>query len=422
MRILFINTLDESGGAAIITQRLMNGLREMYNTENHLLVKTKEGTAQNTAQILTSGMPVISEKIIDRVTRSLGLLYQFFPFSSRKILEAAKTFQPDVINLHNTHGAYFATPLLEKLSRVAPIVWTLHDMWSFTANASHSFGNMSWKYLKNDADQKKIPPVIGINTGSWLLKQKKRIYAHSDLTIVTPSLWLKKLAIQSPLFAGKQIQHIYNGIYTSVFKPLDKQFAKKKLQLPVGKTIMFSSHFLRKNNPWKGGHDLLEILQKIDSRSTEKINLLILGEGTFDELNALKNFNVFYKGYVKDELEMVTCLNAADLFVYPTRADNLPNVLIESIACGTPCITFDIGGNSEIIRHDFNGIVIDPFDFTNFALKTVDLLYNEQQLKAYANNCLVITKELFLINLMIDRYHSLFEQVIAARKNAQTRK
>ena len=417
MRILFINTIDTVGGAAVVMQRLMKGLHEYYDTENRLLVKTKKEESEYTTKILSNRSEIIIEKIIDRVTRPLGLLYQVFPFSSRKILSVIESYKPDIINLHNTQSAYFATPLIEEIAKAAPIVWTLHDMWSFTGNASHTFGNMSWKELKNDNELKKIPPSIGINTGSFLLRQKKRIYQNSNITFVTPSIWLKQLAEQSPLFEGKSIHHIYNGIDTNTFYPQNKQLAKQELGLsPDDPVIMFSSHFIQKNNPWKGGTDLLKILEKLNTYSNKKINFLVLGEGRLDDLNSFSNFNVFFKGYVHEEKYMVKCLSAADLFIYPTRADNLPNVLIESIACGTPCITFDIGGNNEIIKHNFNGLIIPPFDFDKFATSTISLLNDKERLIEYSSNSLSTVRNYFRLNTMIKSYYDLFQNIINANK------
>src|SRR5215467_2628511 len=101
MRVLFINTTDTSGGAAVIIQRLIKGLEQTHHAKNLLLVKAKDGTDPETKKILENSTQIFTEKIIDRLTRPAGMLYQFFPFSSKKILEAAKTFQPDIINLHN---------------------------------------------------------------------------------------------------------------------------------------------------------------------------------------------------------------------------------------------------------------------------------------------------------------------------------
>lgn len=413
MRILYINTTDIAGGAAVVMQRLMHGLQQQYGAKQLLLVKTKQGEAATTKAILSNKLDIYSEKIIDRISRQLGLLYQTFPFSSRHILAMAEAFKPGVINLHNTHGAYFATPLIARLSKIAPIVWTLHDMWSFTGNASHTFGNMSWKEMKNDDSLKKIPPAIGINTGSWLLRQKKRVYGRSALSIVTPSQWLYNLALQAPVFSGKKIYQVYNGVDPNIFFAADKSAIKQKLDIdPASPVIIFVSHFLTRNNPWKGGNDLLEILSRINKLATRKITLLMLGEGRHQDLAGFTNLDIVYTGYLQGDAAVRERLQAADLFIYPTRADNLPNVLVESIACGTPCITFDIGGNAEIVKHNYNGIIIPAFNFDAFASETIALLNDDDKRAQFSANCLAHTQENFLLNTMVREYYRIFEEAI----------
>jgi glycosyltransferase involved in cell wall biosynthesis len=412
MRILFINTSDIAGGAAVVMQRLIQGLAQQYATEHLVLVRDKQGDTAKA--ILTSSFEKNTEKIIDRITRPLGLLYQFFPFSSQRMLAAARSFKPDVINIHNTHGGYFATPLIAKLSKIAPVVWTLHDMWSFTGNASHTFGNMSWKEMKNDPELKKIPPSIGLNTGAFLLRQKKRVYEKARLSIVTPSKWLHDLAVQSPVFRGKNIYQVYNGIDPQHFSPGNKLQSRQKWKIaPDAPVIIFMSHFLTRNNPWKGGNDLLEILSRINKKATRKITLLMLGEGTHQDLAGFDNLDIVYTGYLHGDAAIRECLQAADLFIYPTRADNLPNVLVESIACGTPCITFNIGGNAEIVRNDFNGIIIGPFNFDTFATKALALLNDEKKLSQFSASCLQVTQENFLLNKMVNEYYSIFAKCTA---------
>jgi glycosyltransferase involved in cell wall biosynthesis len=412
MRILFINTVDQGGGAAIVMQRLIKGLIQSYATENLVLVKEKKGCSQDTLPLLTNPAQIISEKIIDRLTRKTGLLYQFFPFSSNRLVNVARSFRPHIINLHNTQSGYFATPLIARLSKIAPIVWTLHDMWSFTANAAHTFGNMSWRELKNDSELAKIPPSISLNTGKWLLRQKKTVYAKSDLTLVSPSIWLKKMAEQSPVFEGKNIHHIYNGIDSTVYKPKDKLSCKSKIGAPLDcKTVMFSAQDLDSNNPWKGGADLIAILSKMSAITERKINFLAVGKGNSSAFKSVPNVNIINTGYVHSETDMCDYLNAADLFIYPTRADNLPNVLVESIACNTPCITFDIGGNKEIISNNANGLIIPPFDLDMFAADAVSLLHDEKRLAQFSSACSSIVKERFQLRSMVDLYYTLFKKI-----------
>jgi len=266
--------------------------------------------------------------------------------------------------------------------------------------------------MKSDKSLIKIPPSIGINTGAFLLKLKRKIYNQSDITIVTPSLWLKKLADQSPVFEGKKIIHIYNGVEEAVFFKKNKQTSRLALGLPTDvKTIMFSAESISIKNAWKGGGMLLEILKKINELTKKKINLLVLGHGEMKELDLLKNFKVFHQGYVSSAEVMNNCLNAADVFIYPTKADNLPNVLVESISCGTPCVTFDIGGCSEIIKDGKNGYIIKPFNFNEFAIKAIELLNNEDKLSTFSSNCIDIAKEKFRLKDMADDYFDLFTTI-----------
>lgn len=409
MRVLFINTTDVNGGAAIAAGRLMKGLEQYHNTENFFLVRYQKGSLPLTETTISSFFEKVVERSVDKLANAAGMQYLFYPFSSSKILKYAKALKPDIISLHNTHGGYFATPLLAKLSKIAPIVWTLHDMWSFTGNAAHTFGNTSWKEMKNDRSLIKVPPSIGINTGAFLLKLKRKIYNQSDLTIVTPSLWLKKLADQSPVFEGKKVIQVYNGVEASVFFKKNKELCRLALGLPTDvKTIMFSAESISIKNAWKGGEMLLNILKKINDLTKEKLNLLVLGNGEMKEITAFENFTVFHQGYVSSAEVMSNCLNAADVFIYPSKADNLPNVLVESISCGTPCVTFDIGGCSEIIEDGKNGYVIKPFNFDEFAIKVIGLLNNEDKLSTFSSNCIDIAKEKFRLEDMADQYFSLF--------------
>jgi glycosyltransferase involved in cell wall biosynthesis len=412
MRILFINAFESTGGAAKIASRLMKGLAEYYGTENHYLVRYKKSSDNKTQTTVSTFFEKAIERSLGKVTDLIGMQYLFYPFSSKKILQYAREIQPDIISLHNTHGGYFATPLLSKLSKIAPVVWTLHDMWSFTGNAAHTFGNTSWKQLKNDPHLRKIEPAIGINTGARLLRMKKKIYQQSDITLVSPSIWLASMARESPVFEGKKIIHIYNGVDESVFQKKDKFSCRKKLGLPSdGKVIMFSAENISIKNPWKGGDHLLQILSRINQRSTVKISLLMIGTGQLDELARFDNFRVFNQGYIKNEQEMCDALNAVDILIYPTKADNLPNILVEAIACGTPCITFNIGGNNEIIINNSNGYIIEPFNFDDFADKTISLLNEPEKLRQFSDIALKEVQNKFKLKHMTDAYYKLFSTI-----------
>jgi len=407
MRVLFVNMFEKRGGAAIVADRISKVLTERFGVECHGAFAYTAGQSAGTTQLRSKSGELV-EKIIDRLSNKAGLQYQFFPFSSGKLLSTIERVKPDVISLHNTHGGYFATPLLAKISQHAPVVWTLHDMWSFTGNSAHTFGDVSWQQLKQARHLNSIYPAIGINTGAFLLRQKARVYGRSNLTVVTPSQWLHSLAVKSPVFRGKEIVHINNGVDLKVFRPYDKAEVRASLDIPAdARVLMFSADYL-KNNPWKGGNDLVEALKLISQGWQGQVHLVIAGHAEGGWLSELPNFVVHYTGYISEEASMARYLSASDLFLYPTRADNLPNVLVEAIACGVPCVTFDVGGCGEIVLNRVNGVVVGPAQTRAMAESVIALLGDDEKRTSFAREARMHAEREFSAEVMGRQYFDLF--------------
>ena len=415
MKILVINLTDKIGGSAITTYRLCKSLEQFYDDiETFFAVGIKSTWDPKVFCTRTRGYERYIEKILDNVTNRFGFQYCWFPFSSKNILQRLQAIQPDIVYLRNIHGGYFDTSLIEKLSKQAPIVWTLSDMWSFTGHCAHSFGDMSWKNLDCGCPDKSIFPAIGRNTGKWLLRRKKKIYERSNITLVTPSKWLNSLATLSPVFHNKKIVQIYNGFDLNVFRPKNKDACRVSLDIPIdAKVLMFSARSISNQNPWKGGSDLLNILESINKKTKTSIHLLILGDGELDWLYRLKNFVIHHIGYVKNDILLATCYSAADVLLYPTRADNLPNVLLEAISCGLPCITSDIGGCGEIIDDSDNGYVLEATELELFASKANELLNSPDKRQLFSVNARKSAEKYFSLQNMCQNYHKLFCETIS---------
>ncbi|MBF0442345.1 MAG: glycosyltransferase [Oligoflexales bacterium] len=416
MKILFINTNDSLGGAAVAVTRLRQSLGRNFGSQTHLLVKNRASNDPLVYCTTSSRTAWLTERLVDKISSKVGLLYQYFPFSPEFILKKASELAPDAINLHNIHGGYFTTSLIPKLSRIAPIVWTLHDMYSFTANAAHTFGDISWTKMQSGPRDKHIYPKVGINLGSFLMRQKKKHYAASDITIVPTSRWITELAKEAPVFEGKEIINIPNGIDTTVFAPQIKAECRKKLEVDEkARVIMFSADNLS-NNPWKGGKLLVEILNLIDEAAVrknmaEKIVLLVLGLGNLDGIDNLKNMEIRHVSrYFGPENAKALAQHyaAADLFIYPTRADTFPLVLEEAISCGIPAIAFDVGGCDSLVRNDVSGLLIKPFDIKAFASETLALLFSDERLRRLSENGRRFICENYDDRSIAGRYHDLF--------------
>ncbi|MCE5336497.1 MAG: glycosyltransferase [Desulfobacteraceae bacterium] len=375
MKILFINSIDIVGGAAIAAWRIASGLEKHCGTENHFLVATKKSNFANVHQVIPPGkIPRLIDSYMDGFASRLGLQYLWIPFTSRRIFSLASRIRPDVISLHNIHGGFFPMPLLSRLSEIAPIVWTLHDMWGFTRNAAYTNGNYAWMRMRSFEGEKDLYPEIGLDTGSLLLHFKKHVYAKSRLVIVSPSRWLCSLAKAAPLFEGKDKFHIPNGIDTELFRPIGKAEARTRLGIPPeGRYFIFDTSWIH-SVPRKGGKSLIEILQQVNAGATGTVKCLVLGSELPAELRDLPRLEFHIRGYVDTEADMAVYYNAADLLIFPSQDDNLPNVLVESICCGTPCVAFEVGGVRDIIHDGVSGYCLPPFNTKAFAAKVLDLM------------------------------------------------
>jgi len=300
MKILFINISDIKGGAAKSIWRIAQTLESIYNTENLFIVRSKFSKAKNV-------IGVRGNRLINILFNIVGLQYKFLP-TSHKVIRIARKFKPDIISLNQIEGGYFQTRDLIKLSKIAPIFWTMHDEWAFNNNASSKALNKI---------ESKIYPWIGIRWGNWLLNQKKKIFDKSRFQIIFPSNSLRDKNI-----LNKASHIIPNGIDIDKFKP--------------GKVSNLLFIAEKKSKAYK----LDEILKQLDEIITYKIILTIIGEGLF--LKRYKNILIDNKGFL-DEDELLYYYHNADLLIYPSQADNCPLVVIEAMSCGLPVVAFEVG-------------------------------------------------------------------------------
>ena len=410
MKIAFINKYDTRGGAAIAALRLARGLELRHHTENRFLVGNKNSSDPRVLATRDPGWQQALERGINLVTGWLGFQYYFFPVSTPRILAELRRFRPEVISLHNIHGGYFDTGLLEKLGSLAPVVWTLHDMWAITANAAHSFGDENFKRMEPGKKENRSFPRTGINRGAALISRKKKIYSRSNLCLVTPSRWLYDLARQSPVLEGKRIELIPNGLDLATFSPGNRRGARLGLGIESDSIVLcFSSEKLM-SSPYKGGKEMLEILRHLDRESELPVHILMIGG---DRLPLdFGRLTITQTGYLKGEQEMIRCYQASDIFIYPTRADNLPSSLMEATACGLPSISFDVGGCREIIADGENGILVAPSDIMGFVQATLRLAADPQLREKFSVQARQTAVSKFDIGQMADAYYGLFQELI----------
>ena len=282
-----------------------------------------------------------------------GLNGCFSYFGTKQLVNKLKEFSPDIVHLHNLHGFCINLPLLFRYLRKnnISVVWTLHDCWAFTGHCPH-FTMVKcdkWKTGCGKCPQLDCYPKTWIDTTRMMFKQKRKWFCGiKDMTIVTPSRWLADLARQSFL-EQYPIQVINNGIDLSVFKPTESGF-RQKYGISNDKAVLLGVAF-----GWgkrKGLDVFIELFKRLD-----RVKYQIVLVGTDDKIDDQLPGGIISIHRTSDQVELAQIYSAADLFVNPTREENFPTVNIESLACGTPVLTFRTGGSPEILD-EYSGSVV----------------------------------------------------------------
>ena len=267
------------------------------------------------------------------------------PFSNYKIQNHPLFKEADIINLHWIDGIIDYQSFFPNCLK--PIVWTFHDMNPFLG---------IFHYHNDDVLNAKI-----CNSFDSKIKQIKKnvIKEIPKGTFVTPSKWLSKEVNKIDLFNGFQQQVIPNAIDLVIFKIQDKELLRKKYRIDDNQfVVLFVSDSLK--NPRKGFDLLLESLKLLENKN---ISILTVGKGI---VPIIDNLNIISLGEINSNVGMSECFALADVFVLPSREDNLPNVMLESFACGTPVIGFNVGGIAEHVVPNITGLLAN--EVTGFAL------------------------------------------------------
>ncbi len=405
--LLFSPSYDLAGGAVIAANRLFHGL-QLQGVNTKMLVGQSSFENENVNELPHN---FTGEKIVSRLTMPLGLNYVHY-YSSFKIPKHNFFKQADILNFHSLHGAYFNYLALPKLTKHKPAVYTLHDVWSFTGHCAFNFDCGRWKTGCGKCPYPNNYPAIKRDSTRLEWKLKKRTYERSQLTIVTPSNWLSALAKQSML-GEFNIHTIPYGLDTNVFEPLDPHYCRKILGVPEGKKVLlFGAMGLDDHR--KGGDLLVKALNKMPKSLKESLVLLTLGQA--DELykNSI-DIQTLNLGYVSGDRMKAIAFSAADIFIFPTRNDNLPCIIQESLACGTPVVSFDINGVPDLVRPGITGYLAEPENADSFLEKIMQLLEEDKIREEMKKKCREVAVNEYRLDIQAQRYKDLFSTLLNSK-------
>lgn len=360
MRVLIVNTSDRSGGAAVAANRLMMALNN-HGVKVKMLVRDKISDSLTIVALPKSPLlhwNFLWERFIIycRLHFSRKHLFEIDLANTGSDITCLPEFQEaDVIHLHWINQGMLSLGTIRKILRSGkPVVWTMHDIWPATGLCHVTLG---CRYFTSVCHQCRLLPGGGsdndLSTSVW--RKKERMLDGESIFFVACSRWLAGEAKASGLLKGQKITSIPNPIDTHVYKPGDRMEARRCLGLKEDRQyILFASQ--RATNENKGMDYLIEACRQL--HDLPQVTVLILG-GHAEEVAPQLSLDAVPLGYVNDERRIVEIYQAADVFVLPSLSENLPNTIMEAMACGLPCVGFRVGGIPEEIDHKRNGYVAE---------------------------------------------------------------
>jgi glycosyltransferase involved in cell wall biosynthesis len=416
MSVLHLNTNDINGGAARAAYRLHQGLRRI-GEESWMHVHRK--TSQDDTVEAHDAAPSLLQRIRDRVVRRwLTSRFSTYAdtrpeglelFSQARTVDGTRVVQQvpeaDVYNLHWINGFIDPLPFFQYTQQ--PIVWTLHDMNPFTGGCHYNVGCRKFE------DQCGTCPQLGSDDDTDLSRtvwtRKRRAYQNAiqndRLHIVAPSAWLADEAQRSSLVHDAPVRVIPNGLDTSTFRPRDTQGLRSALEIPKAHRIVLFVAQSADNH--RKGFDLLN--NALSTFDGENITLLSIGGTTPDLEVSLPHQHL---GTIESNLLLSVFYSLADLFVIPSRQDNLPNTVLESMACGTPVVGFEVGGIPDMVRPGKTGWLAEPESVRSLRGRIEQALSSDEARRRCGDRCREIVEEEYTFEVQARAYKELYEQVL----------
>lgn len=418
MRVLHVNTSATAGGAAIAAQRIIEAERG-YGIEAQLLTRSGDDGSkrgkwgfimERFGVWLREGFRKQNLWAIDPATHGID------------ITRLPEFKEADIIHLHWINQGMLSLNGLKHLRLTGkPIVWTMHDMWPFTGVCHHA-DNCTAYSDGSGCSTCHLNASLAAST----YRRKAEVFGMegSRICFVGCSKWLAGLAGKAPLLKGHSITAIPNPIDTNFFRPAENEEPTLLCKIPERPRILFVAY--KAHDPNKGLQYLLEATQEMDvdvvivGRHKAKHTMQKPMERTMQKPAAEypregmqlpdRKGKLYYMGLIKDRNQIRELYQTCDVLAMPTLKDNLPNTIVEAMACGMPCVGFRIGGLPEMIDHLENGYLSDYCSSEDLGkgLRTV-LTGNRHAYQAAARLKAV---QNYSESAVAARYHALYEEAL----------
>jgi glycosyltransferase involved in cell wall biosynthesis len=413
IRVTQISTTDLRGGAARAAHRLHRTLGQ-EGVSSRMLVAQRFGDDPDVVEYNPfAPAPAFVGRAFFRLSRrlhrpSVSKAGAYFSLDWTLIGWRLLSQVPacDVVNLH------WVADLLDyrSLPQIAarhPIIWTFHDMNAFTGGCHYS--GLCERFVDRCGSCPQLMTTTNdVDMTRRVLRRKQDVLARippSRLMAVSPSHWLAREARRSALFRNFEVRVIPNGINLQEYRPMDRAEARRRLNLPLdARIVLFVAEQIADRR--KGLRLLLKAFQAI--QEIPGLLLVTLGRGGYEAIPPLRSQHL---GSLDDSEDLRAAYSAADAFAMPSLQDNLPNTILESMACGTPVVGFSAGGIGEAVVSGKTGLLAPTGDFSALASSLRCLLEDQNLQRMLSANARQHVEQEYSIELQARRYAALYREV-----------
>lgn len=365
MRILLINTVCKKGSTGKIIYNLYKGIKASGN--DALVCYGRGDKFNDEKELFRFSYPweVYLHAFLGRVT---GYFNIFSPVSTRRLIKTIEQYSPDVVHLLNLHGYYLNEfKLLNYLKRKSiPIVYSMLDEYPYMGKCCYSYDCEKFQTECHHCPQvTSYPKSLFFDRSNYMFKQKMKAYENFVNIVFTAPEWVISRANSSALLKNRRFICVDEPTDTEyMFYPRQTSGLRTSLAIPNSHKVLLNVASF--TDPRKGCAYYLKIAQILEK---EKITCVHVGYN--GSLNNLPS-NFIPISYVSDQEELARYYSLADLFVCTSLADTMPNVCLDSLACGTPVCGFDAAGTPFVATQDFGRFfrVGDVSELANYVLQT----------------------------------------------------
>jgi glycosyltransferase involved in cell wall biosynthesis len=411
VKIVHLAYADGGGGAFKAAYRIHRGLASLGLDSTMLVSRrlTSDATVKDAgtpAGRLWAQLATHLDVAPWRLLRAQRGEFSSLAFVGAGAARRARALAPDIVQLHWVCAGFLRIEALAALR--GPLVWRLADMWPL-AGAEHYVGD-DLRYRDGYRAATRPRDERGPDLNRWVWERKRRVYARlRDLTVVTPSRWLARCARESVLLSGRRIEVIPTGQDLETFRPLPKALARSILGLPTdAKLVMAASMGIAEQR--KGVRLLLGALETLRGSG---YRLLLLGDPPSAPLPL--PVQAHWLGRLHDDVSLALAYSSADVFVAPSTEENLANTVIEAMACGVPCVAFDVGGMPDIVHPGRNGHLAAPFQTEDLARGIAAVLESGEGYARLSAEARRTVEQEFSAPVQARRFAALYEELLRER-------